>query len=56
MARMLKTPKTIRDEAVEIVRGWITEREETGDPEGAGVMRMLRDEIKAIRLTFNPEE
>ncbi len=53
---MPKTAKAIRDEAVEIVHGWIAEREETGDPEGAGVMRMLRDELKAIRLTFNPEE
>lgn len=56
MARLMKTAKTVRDEAVEIVRGWIAEREETGDPEGAGVMRMLRDEIKAIRLTFDSEK
>lgn len=51
MARKPKTPAEIRAEAVEKVRSWIEEREETGDPEGAGVMRMLRDEIKAIRLT-----
>lgn len=51
MPRLPKTPSDIRTEAVAIVKGWIQEREETGDPEGAAVMRMVRDEIAKIRLT-----
>lgn len=54
MTRARKTAAEVRAEAYRLVRAEAVEREKTGDPEGAGVLRDLARDIKAIRLTQAP--
>lgn len=49
--RQAKTLVDIRNEAAKMARASAREREDTGDPEGAGVLRDLAKEIETIRLT-----
>lgn len=51
MARTPKGARQVRAEAVRLARAEAREREMTGDPEGAGVLRDLAAAIRRIRLT-----
>lgn len=51
MSRVKKTAAEIRDEAAAMARWEAIEREQTGDPEGAGCFRELAQAISRIRLT-----
>lgn len=46
-----KTPAEVRKQAALIARYWANEREQTGDLEGAGVLRDIAAEISKLRLT-----
>jgi hypothetical protein len=45
-----KTPAEVRAEASRLARYVAEQRERDGDPEGAGVIRELADDIDAISL------
>lgn len=51
MTRPKKTARELRAEAIEIVRSSARQRDRDGDPEGAGVLRDIADQIGRIRLT-----
>lgn len=51
MATIRKTPSMVRAEAERLARRAAEERFRDGDPEGAGVIVDLADEIAAIWLT-----
>lgn len=51
MSRQRRAGVAIREHAAELVRLAADEREETGDPEGAQVLRDLVRDIRKIPLT-----
>lgn len=51
MMRRPLTPIDIRNRAARLAREAAREREACGDPEGAGVIRDLANEISRIRTT-----
>lgn len=50
MGTGLKTASEVRKEAADIARLAVRERELTGDPEGADVIREIVKDILAIRI------
>lgn len=46
----MKTAREVRKEAADIARAAVRERELTGDPEGADVIREIVRDIEAIRI------
>ncbi len=50
MGTQMKTASEVRKEAADIARSAVREREITGDPEGADVVRQIVRDILAIRI------
>lgn len=50
MGEKMKTAGQVRKEAADIARAAVRERESTGDPEGAGVIREIVRNILSIRI------
>lgn len=50
MAERMKTAVEVRREAARLARSWAEERDDCGDPEGAGCFRDLARQIDAIRI------
>lgn len=53
MVAQMKSAAEVRKEAADIARSAVRERESTGDPEGADVVRQIVKDILAIRIRPN---
>lgn len=53
MGTQMKTGNEVRKEIITIIKWYIQEREQTGDPEGADILRGIVSEIKSVDMRSN---